>query len=355
MADIINMPNPEPKGGNAGLLVAGFGLLAAGMYFIYKKVTGGNTSVTSGSDGSGGGFNFADLFGSGDDGSGTSGTSGGSSGSSDTGTSGTSGESEDSVPMINGPFEGTKTGTDSSVSQSALVTSTYAGSSYTPVSSAVSTFLTAGRTDEEAAGYQKALSMADELKQDYYVIDSTRNGTPVYNIISGTTGQTSGGGAGISYADAVASGVESRSGLATITVSDTGKVTSISNVKPIISGPVSGTVTGSPTVSSGSVSKSSSSSSGSAVSSFQSSIQNIVSSKSSSGSGSSSSSSSGGSGSTSKSSSGSSSSSGSGVSAFQSSIQNITSSKSSSSSGSTVTPSKKNSAVAAMEKYRRNR
>ena len=63
MADIINMPNPEPKGGSGLGFVAGLGLLGAGAYLLYKKVTG-HTTQTQDTGGSGGGF-FEEIFGGG--------------------------------------------------------------------------------------------------------------------------------------------------------------------------------------------------------------------------------------------------------------------------------------------------
>ena len=240
-------------------LVAGFGLLGAGLYVAYKKLTGGSSSSGTG-DSSGGGGGFFELFGGG--GSSSSGTS---TGTIIPTTQATEKPAQQQIPQ---------TYSVDSTNGSTVTSSSWLGSDYTPVSSAVSTFLSAGRTEEEAAGYSKALGIANELKQDYYVIDSTRNGTPVYNIISGKTGQVSGGGAGISYADAVAGGYESRNNLATITVSSSGKVTGLSNVKPTISTtPVTGTVYGNGTKTTTATSSSGTSSGGSGVAALVSSIK----------------------------------------------------------------------------------
>lgn len=288
MADIINMPNPEPKGGSGFGFIAGLGLLGAGLYIAYKKLSG--NSSTTGTDGSGsGGGSWSEilgLFGGGD----TSGTSGGTPTGTTSGTtsgtsSGTSGNGSSSAPPVVTPDTGS-TGSASSAHAATQTTSRYLGSSYKPVSDSVESFLLAGRTEEEAAGYSKALDIADQLKLSNYVIDSTRQGGSVYNVISGTSGQVYGGGAGISYFDAVSRGVETKTGLPTITVSSSGKVTGLSNVKPTISAsPVTGTVYGSGTSkSSGSTSKSSGSTSkssgssgssggGSAVSSFVSTLK----------------------------------------------------------------------------------
>ena len=271
MADIINMPNSESRGGSGFGMLFGLGLLGAGAYLLYKKVTG-QTLQTQDTGSSGGGF-FEEIFGGG----------GGSSSSSSGTPTGTT--TPEPVPIQPSPVpEATKNASSSSGSypysssaQPVQTTSTYLGSSYTSVSDSVENFLLAGRTGAEKAGYSKALDIMDQLKQSNYVIDSTRQGGSVYNVISGTTGQVYGGGAGISYSDAVSSGVESKTGLATITVDSSGKVTGLSNVKPIISTtPVTGTTYGSGT--SGSTSKSSGSTSGSGGSAVQS-LVNIVKSK----------------------------------------------------------------------------
>ena len=190
--------------------IAGFGLLGAGLYIAYKKLSG-NSSIT-GTDGSGsGGGSWSEifgLFGGGD----TSGTSGGMP----TGTTtGTSGNGSSSAP----PISSTNTGSTGSASSAyaAVKTTTYGVDDYKPLSSSVSSFLAAGRTDEEKSALSTMLKAADALSPDYYVLESTRNGTPVYNVISGTTGQIVGGGAGISYADAVAGGYERRDNLLVIT------------------------------------------------------------------------------------------------------------------------------------------
>ena len=266
MADIINMPNPEPKGGSGLGFVAGLGLLGAGLYMAYRKLRGNTSAPGTGDTGTGGGGFWSEVFGGGSSSSGTSpGTTAGTTAGTPTGTIGP-------VPQIQQtPISSMNTGSTGSASSAyaaAQTTSRYLGSSYKPVSDSVESFLLAGRTEEEKAGYSKALDIADQLKLSNYVIDSTRQGGSVYNVISGTSGQVYGGGAGISYSDAVSRGVETKTGLPTITVSSFGKVTGLSNVKPIISAsPVTGTVYGS-----GSTSKSSGSSGssggGSAVSSF---------------------------------------------------------------------------------------
>lgn len=295
MADIINMPNPEPKGGSGLGLVAGLGLLGAGLYIAYRKLRGNTSAPGTGDTGTGGGGFWSEVFGGG---SSSSGTSPGTTAGTPTGTT-------SPVPQIQQtPISSTNTGSTGSASSAyaaAQTTSRYLGSSYKPVSNSVKSFLLAGRTEEEAAGYSKALDIADQLKLSNYVIDSTRQGGSVYNVISGTSGQVYGGGAGVSYSDAVSLGVETKTGLPTITVSSSGKVTGLSNVKPTISAsPVTGTVYGSGTSkSSGSTSKSSGSSGssggGSAVSSF---VNTVKSGGTSSGSTSGSSGSSGSSGKT---------------------------------------------------------
>ena len=295
MADIINMPNPEPKGGSGLGLVAGLGLLGAGLYIAYRKLRGNTSTPGTGDTGTDGGGFWSEVFGGG---SSSSGTSPGTTAGTPTGTT-------SPVPQIQQtPISSTNTGSTGSASSAyaaAQTTSRYLGSSYKPVSNSVKSFLLAGRTEEEAAGYSKALDIADQLKLSNYVIDSTRQGGSVYNVISGTSGQVYGGGAGVSYSDAVSLGVETKTGLPTITVSSSGKVTGLSNVKPTISAsPVTGTVYGSGTSkSSGSTSKSSGSSGssggGSAVSSF---VNTVKSGGTSSGSTSGSSGSSGSSGKT---------------------------------------------------------
>ena len=290
MADIINMPNPEPRGGSGFGMVFGLGLLGAGAYLLYKKVTGQTTQIQDTYGSSGGGF-FEEIFGGG----------GGSSSSS----SGTSTGTTTPEPVLVQPSSvpgATKNASSSNISSSSgrysysssaqpvQTISKYLGSSYTSVSDSVENFLLAGRTDEEKAGYSKALDIMDELRQSNYVIDSTRQGGSVYNVISGTTGQVYGGGAGISYSDAVSSGVESKTNLATITVDSSGKVTGLSNVKSIISStPVTGTTygsgySGSTSKSSGSTSKSSGSTSGSGGSAVQSFVNTVKSGGTSSGS-----------------------------------------------------------------------
>ena len=192
-------------------LVVGLGLLGTGLYIAYKKLSG-NSSIT-GTDGSGsGGGSWSEifgLFGGGD----TSGTSGGMP----TGTTtGTSGNGSSSAPPISSTNTGS-TGSASSAYAAVKTTTTYGVDDYKPLSSSVSSFLAAGRTDEEKSALSTMLKAADALSPDYYVLESTRNGTPVYNVISGTTGQIVGGGAGISYADAVAGGYERRDNLLVIT------------------------------------------------------------------------------------------------------------------------------------------
>ena len=214
MADIINMPNPEPqRGGISGVTIAGFGLLAAGAYVLYKRFFDKNV-VSSDSVGSGGsgGLNPFDIFGSGgSDGS-------GSSGSGDTPENPVKvvvpevvvPETPETVVPVVVPVDTTsKTSSSSSVPKS----TTFGSSGYKTMSDSVVSFLLAGHTKEEQAVIMESLAVAEFLKPDYYVIDYTRNGTTGYSIISGNTGQIAGGGAGISYADAVASGVESRTGL----------------------------------------------------------------------------------------------------------------------------------------------
>ena len=265
MADIINMPNPEPKGGSGLGLVAGLGLLGAGLYIAYRKLRGNTSAPGTGDTGTGGGGFWSEVFGGGSSSSGTSsGTIAGTTAGTPTGTTGPALQTQQT------PISSTNTGSTGSASSAyaaAQTTSRYLGSSYKPVSDSVENFLLAGRTEEEAAGYSKALDIMDQLKQSNYVIDSTRQGGSVYNVISGTSGQVYGGGAGISYSDAVSRGVETKTGLPTITVSSSGKVTGLSNVKPTISAsPVTGTVYGSGT--SKSSGSSGSSGGGSAVSSF---------------------------------------------------------------------------------------
>ena len=306
MADIINMPNPEPKGGSGLGFVAGLGLLGAGLYIAYRKLRGNTSAPGTGDTGTGSGGFWSEVFGGGSSSSGTSsGTIAGTTAGTPTGTTGPALQTQQT------PISSTNTGSTGSASSAyaaAQTTSRYLGSSYKPVSDSVENFLLAGRTEEEAAGYSKALDIMDQLKQSNYVIDSTRQGGSVYNVISGTSGQVYGGGAGISYSDAVSRGVETKTGLPTITVSSSGKVTGLSNVKPTISAsPVTGTVYGSGTSkSSGSTSKSSGSTSkssgssgssggGSAVSSF---VNTVKSGGTSSGSTSGSSGSSGSSGKT---------------------------------------------------------
>lgn len=268
MADIINMPNPEPKGGSGLGFVAGLGLLGAGLYMAYRKLRGNTSAPGIGDTGTGGGGFWSEVFGGG---SSSSGTSPGTTAGTPTGTTGPALQTQQT--LISSTNTGS-TGSASSAYAAVQTTSRYLGSSYKPVSDSVENFLLAGRTEEEAAGYSKALDIMDQLKQSNYVIDSTRQGGSVYNVISGTSGQVYGGGAGISYSDAVSRGVEIKTGLPTITVSSSGKVTGLSNVKPTISAsPVTGTVYGSGiSKSSGSTSKSSGSSGssggGSAVSSF---------------------------------------------------------------------------------------
>ena len=216
MADIINMPNPEPqKGGISGVTIAGFGLLAAGAYVLYKRFFGKNV-VSSDSDGSGGsgGLNPFDIFDfGGSDGS-------GSSGSGDTPETPVKvvvpetpemvvPTPETVVPVVVPVDTTSKTSSSSSVPKS----TTFGSSGYKTMSDSVASFLLAGHTKEEQAVIMESLAVAELLKPDYYVIDYTRNGTTGYSVISGNTGQIVGGGAGISYADAVASGVESRTGL----------------------------------------------------------------------------------------------------------------------------------------------
>ena len=201
MADIINMPNPEPRGGS-GFGLFGLGLLGAGAYLLYKKVTG-HTTQSQNTGSSGGGF-FEEIFGGG---------GGSSSSSSGTPTGTTTPEPVPIQPSL--VPEATKNASSSSGS-SKVTTTTYGVSDYKPMSSAVSSFLAAGRTDEEKEDLAFMLKAADSLSPDYYVLEGTRNGTPVYNVISGTTGQIVGGGAGISYADAVAGGYERRDNLLVI-------------------------------------------------------------------------------------------------------------------------------------------
>ena len=294
MADIINMPNPEPKGGSGLGLVAGLGLLGAGLYIAYRKLRGNTSAPGTGDTGTGGGGFWSEVFG------------GGSS------SSGTSPGTTSPVPQIQQtPISSTNTGSTGSASSAyaaVKTTTTYGVDDYKPMSSSVSSFLAAGRTDEEKSALSTMLKAADALSPDYYVLESTRNSTPVYNVISGTTGQIVGGGAGISYADAVAGGYERRDNLLVITPpgDKTSQGTQSSNaakalVKPTISAsPVTGTVYGSGTSkSSGSTSKSSGSSGssggGSAVSSF---VNTVKSGGTSSGSTSGSSGSSGSSGKT---------------------------------------------------------
>ena len=203
MADIINMPNPEPKGGSGLGLVAGLGLLGAGLYIAYRKLRGNTSTPGTGDTGTDGGGFWSEVFG------------GGSS------SSGTSPGTTSPVPQIQQtPISSTNTGSTGSASSAyaaVKTTTTYGVDDYKPMSSSVSSFLAAGRTDEEKSALSTMLKAADALSPDYYVLESTRNGTPVYNVISGTTGQIVGGGAGISYADAVAGGYERRDNLLVIT------------------------------------------------------------------------------------------------------------------------------------------
>ena len=209
MADIINMPNPEPqRGGISGVTIAGFGLLAAGAYVLYKRFFGKNV-VSSDSVGSGGsgGLNPFDIFDfGGSDGSGIS-------GSGDTPENPVKvvvPENPETVVPVVVPVDTTsKTSSSSSVPKS----TTFGSSGYKTMSDSVVSFLLAGHTKEEQAVIMESLAVAEFLRPDYYVIDYTRNGTTGYSIISGNTGQIVGGGVGISYADAVASGVERRAGL----------------------------------------------------------------------------------------------------------------------------------------------
>ena len=210
MADIINMPNPEPKGGSGLGLVAGLGLLGAGLYIAYRKLRGNTSAPGTGDTGTGGGGFWSEVFGGG---SSSSGTSPGTTAGTPTGTT-------SPVPQIQQtPISSTNTGSTGSASSAyaAVKTTTYGVDDYKPLSSSVSSFLAAGRTDEEKSALSTMLKAADALSPDYYVLESTRNGTPVYNVISGTTGQIVGGGAGISYADAVAGGYERRDNLLVIT------------------------------------------------------------------------------------------------------------------------------------------
>lgn len=213
MADIINMPNPEPqKGGISGVTIAGFGLLAAGAYVLYKRFFGKN-AVSSDSDGSGssGGLNPFDIFDfGGSDGSGSS----GSGDTPETPVKVVVPETPETVVPVVVPVDTTsKTTSKTSSSSSVPKSTTFGSSGYKTMSDSVASFLLAGHTKEEQAIIMESLAVAELLKPDYYVIDYTRNGTTGYSVISGNTGQIVGGGAGISYADAVASGVESRTGL----------------------------------------------------------------------------------------------------------------------------------------------
>ena len=213
MADIINMPNPEPqKGGISGVTIAGFGLLAAGAYVLYKRFFGKNAvSSDSGGSGSSGGLNPFDIFDfGGSDGSGSS----GSGDTPETPVKVVVPETPETVVPVVVPVDTTsKTTSKTSSSSSVPKSTTFGSSGYKTMSDSVASFLLAGHTKEEQAVIMESLAVAELLKPDYYVIDYTRNGTTGYSVISGNTGQIVGGGAGISYADAVASGVESRTGL----------------------------------------------------------------------------------------------------------------------------------------------
>ena len=276
MADIINMPNPEPKGGSGLGLVAGLGLLGAGLYIAYRKLRGDTSASGTGDTGTGGGGFWSEVFGGG---SSSSGTSPGTTAGTPTGTTSSVPQTQQTpISSTNAGF----TGSASSAYAAVKTTTTYGVDDYKPMSSSVSSFLAAGRTDEEKSALSTMLKAADALSPDYYVLESTRNGTPVYNVISGTTGQIVGGGAGISYADAVAGGYERRDNL--LVISSPGDKSSQGTqasgaAQALVNAVNSGSSSsGSTSKSSGSTSKSSGSTSGSGGSAVQS-LVNIVKSK----------------------------------------------------------------------------
>ena len=157
MADIINMPNPEPKGGSGLGFVAGLGLLGAGLYMAYRKLRGNTSAPGTGDTGTGSGGFWSEVFGGG---SSSSGTSPGTTAGTPTGTTSPAPQIQQTQQT---PISSTNTGSTGSASSAyaaAQTTSRYLGSSYKPVSNSVESFLLAGRTEEEAAGYREVVCAA---------------------------------------------------------------------------------------------------------------------------------------------------------------------------------------------------